>query len=95
MKQVNVHEAKSQLSQLLAEAEAGEDVVIARAGKPIVRLTLVAPEPEGKIYREPGQFKDDIHYSDDWDSPAVNAEIARSFFESETDDELFGPPPGK
>eukprot|EP01030_Chromulinospumella_sphaerica_P020963 gene20963-20889_t len=54
MKQVNVHEAKSQLSQLLADVEAGEEVIIARAGKPVARLTLVVAEPERKIYRQPG-----------------------------------------
>lgn len=41
--QVNVAEAKTQLSQLLARAEAGEEVVIARAGKPVVRLAPIEP----------------------------------------------------
>lgn len=36
--QVNVHEAKTQLSKLLADVEDGADVVIARRGKPVVRL---------------------------------------------------------
>jgi prevent-host-death family protein len=36
---VNIHDAKTQLSQLIARAEKGEDVVIARAGKPVARLT--------------------------------------------------------
>ena len=40
---VNVHDAKSQLSKLIAAAEAGDDVVIARKGKPAVRLVLVRP----------------------------------------------------
>ncbi|MBA3605457.1 MAG: type II toxin-antitoxin system prevent-host-death family antitoxin [Actinomycetota bacterium] len=35
---VNVHEAKTQLSKLLAEVEGGDDVVIARRGKPVARL---------------------------------------------------------
>ncbi|HEX5658401.1 MAG TPA: type II toxin-antitoxin system prevent-host-death family antitoxin [Polyangiales bacterium] len=39
MKQVNVHEAKTQLSKLLEEVEAGGTVVIARAGVPVARLT--------------------------------------------------------
>ena len=44
--QVNVQEAKTRLSQILAAAENGEDVVIARDGKPIVRLVpVVAPPP--------------------------------------------------
>ena len=38
---VNVHNAKSQLSKLIAAAEAGDDVVIARKGKPAVRLVPV------------------------------------------------------
>ena len=40
---VNVHNAKSQLSRLIAAAEAGDDVVIARKGKPAVRLVPVKP----------------------------------------------------
>ena len=38
---VNMHEAKSQLSKLIAAAQAGEDVVIARKGKPAVRLVPI------------------------------------------------------
>jgi prevent-host-death family protein len=44
--QVNVQEAKTRLSQILAAVEGGEDVVIARDGKPVVRLVPVAaPAP--------------------------------------------------
>jgi prevent-host-death family protein len=44
--QVNVQEAKTRLSQILARAESGEDVVIARDGKPVVRLVpVMAPPP--------------------------------------------------
>lgn len=95
MKQVNIHQAKTQLSQLLAEVEAGEEVVIARAGKPVARLTVVAPQPTGAERwpnRRPGRLKGKIFYTDDWDSPEVNAEIARSFYHSDSDAELFGPP---
>jgi prevent-host-death family protein len=42
MKTVNIHEAKTTLSRLVAEAVAGEEVVIARAGKPLVRLVAVS-----------------------------------------------------
>ena len=41
--QVNIHHAKSQLSKLVAAAEAGEDVIIARNGKPAVKLVPVQP----------------------------------------------------
>ncbi len=40
--QVNVHEAKTKLSQLLERVEAGEEVIIARAGRPVARLVLVS-----------------------------------------------------
>lgn len=46
---VNVHQAKSQLSKLMEQAEAGEEVVIARAGKPAVRLVpFTTPGKERK-----------------------------------------------
>lgn len=44
-KQVNVTEAKTKLSQLIDDAAAGEDVVIARAGRPVVRLVPMADPP--------------------------------------------------
>lgn len=53
MKVVNVHEAKTRLSALLATVEQGEDVIIARNGHPIARLTAVAPP----IRREPGVLR--------------------------------------
>ena len=42
MKTVNIHEAKTQLSRLIAEVVAGDEIVIAKAGKPLVRLVAVA-----------------------------------------------------
>ncbi len=44
---VNMHEAKTQLSKLVDRACSGEDVVIARAGKPAVRLVPVEEKPKG------------------------------------------------
>ena len=43
MKAVNVHEAKTKLSQLLARVERGGEVVIARAGKPVAKLVAIEP----------------------------------------------------
>lgn len=40
---INIHDAKAQLSALIARAEAGEEIIIARANKPVVRLVPVAP----------------------------------------------------
>jgi prevent-host-death family protein len=47
---VNVHEAKTHLSRLLERAHAGEEIIIAKNGKPVARLAPLAPAPR----REPG-----------------------------------------
>ena len=69
---VNVHEAKTQLSRLLARAEAGEDVVIARHGAPVVRL--VPCKPKGK--RCFGAMKGKIVVDDDILEPLPEEELA-------------------
>ena len=56
--QVNVQEAKTRLSQILAQAEAGEDVVIARDGKPIVRLVPVQAVPRRELGFVRGELTD-------------------------------------
>lgn len=63
---VNIHEAKTHLSRLLDKASRGEPVVIARAGKPIARLTRVdapAPAAAGRI----GFLKGQVNVPDDFD----------------------------
>jgi len=47
--QFSIHEAKTRLSQLIEQVEAGGDVVIARAGKPVVRLVQVEEEPKPRV----------------------------------------------
>ena len=49
--EVNVHHAKTHLSKLIAAAESGEEVVIARNGKPAVKLVVI-PEKKGRSRRE-------------------------------------------
>ena len=44
MKTVNMHEAKTNLSRLVAEAASGEAFIIARAGRPLVKVEAIAPE---------------------------------------------------
>lgn len=46
MESINIHEAKTRLSQLIARAQKGESFIIAKAGKPMVRVTPIdSPEP--------------------------------------------------
>jgi prevent-host-death family protein len=55
--QFNIHEAKSQLSRLIEQVEAGGEAIIARAGKPVVRLVLVAEAPRRRVLgRLEGRF---------------------------------------
>lgn len=56
--QVNVQEAKTRLSQILAQVESGEDVVIARDGTPIARLVPIERPPPRLIGFVPGQVPD-------------------------------------
>ncbi len=51
---INIHEAKTQLSKLIEEAEAGQEIVIARAGKPAAKLV---PFTALKTERKPGSMK--------------------------------------
>ncbi|MBP6583810.1 MAG: type II toxin-antitoxin system Phd/YefM family antitoxin [Chromatiaceae bacterium] len=50
MIQVNIHEAKTQLSKIIDQACRGEEVVIAKAGTPVVRITAIAPRPSGRQF---------------------------------------------
>jgi prevent-host-death family protein len=49
---VKIHEAKTNLSKLIARAEAGEDIVIARDNEPVVRLTAMEPRARGSGFAE-------------------------------------------
>jgi prevent-host-death family protein len=61
---VNMHQAKSSLSRLVERALAGEDVVIARNGEPLVRLV---PIPKKREPRVPGRMKGQIWIAPDFD----------------------------
>lgn len=71
MPTVNVHQAKTQLSRLLAQVEAGEDVVIARRGQPVARL--VSCKPRSK--RQFGAMKGKIALTDAFFEPLPEDEL--------------------
>jgi prevent-host-death family protein len=73
--QANMHEAKSKLSQLAERASQGEEVIIAKAGKPFVKLVPYTAAPK----RQFGQFRGEFEMADDFDSPEVNDEITALF----------------
>lgn len=72
---MNIHQAKTHLSQLLARVEQGEEFVIAKAGKPLARLIAFRSED---AVRTGGQWKGLVHIGDDFDDPLPD-EIAGPF----------------
>jgi prevent-host-death family protein len=74
---VNVHAAKTNLSRLLERAEAGEEIVIGRAGKPVAKLVPYVPDHPKRVF---GALKGQIRILPGFDE--LDAEIERDFEES-------------
>ncbi len=75
MKKVNIYEAKTRLSQLVEEAASGRDVVIARAGRPVARLTRLAA---AKAKRRLGLLDGRFRVPDDFNRPLPD-DVLRAF----------------
>jgi len=73
MATVNVHEAKTHLSRLLERVEAGEEIVVARNGRPVARLV-----PVGRSARRPGAMKGRIRIGRDFDA-SLPADVGKAF----------------
>ncbi len=65
MTEVNIHEAKTRLSQLLLRVAAGEEIVIARAGKPVAKLVPIRERVRRVLGTDRGRFE----VPDDFDAP--------------------------
>jgi prevent-host-death family protein len=76
--QVNIHEAKTHFSKLVERVEAGEEIVIARSGRPVAKLV---PYVGRKGPRKLGTLRGKIWVAPDWDSDETNEEIWREFWE--------------
>jgi len=84
----NVHEAKSQLSRLLQKAEEGEEVIIARDGQPIVRLTPIAARAKApRVFGQLQGLMTDAE-SDVLFSPEAKASI-QAMFDEALDEPLY------
>lgn len=70
--QVNMHEAKTQLSKLVQAVLDGEEVILARNGEAVVQITKYTPV---KPKRKPGSLRGKIWLADDWDSPETKRMI--------------------
>jgi prevent-host-death family protein len=75
-KQVNVYQAKTQLSQLLQQVETGDEIILARHGKPVARLV---PLQWASAHRVPGGWKSKVWMSPDFDE--LDPELADLFYD--------------
>jgi len=73
METVNIHQAKTQLSKLVERAAAGEEIVIAKAGKPVARIVPLAAVAAP---RRPGLLKGKIRIGKDFDDPLPDDVLA-------------------
>jgi len=79
MRVINIHEAKTHLSRLVEDAGNGEEIIIAKAGKPVARLVQL-PVSERRVPKL-GTLRGKIWMADDWDSPETNEAIWTEFWE--------------
>lgn len=75
--EVNIHEAKTHLSKILERVALGEEVVIAKAGKPIAKLVAVH-QPKTRVF---GSAKGEFVVPDDFNEP--DPEIEKMFYEGD------------
>jgi prevent-host-death family protein len=77
--EVNVHHAKTHLSKLIAAVESGEEVIIARAGKPAVKLVIVPPPVRKSRKHLLGSGIGKLWIAPDAFSPETDLEIQKLF----------------
>jgi prevent-host-death family protein len=82
----NIHEAKTHLSKLIERLAAGEEIVIAKAGKPVAKLV---PYVEDNRPRKAGAWKGKVWLAPDWDSPEADKEIEDHFYADDPEDPLL------
>jgi prevent-host-death family protein len=66
MIEVDIHEAKTHPSRLLAQVEAGGEVIIARSGEPVARLVAIEKSSKKRVL---GQYRGEVIIADDFDDP--------------------------
>ena len=78
---VNVHEAKTHLSKLLARVEAGEEIILARGGAPIAKIV---PIPVQREWAGPGAWKGKYDIPDEWSDEELREMFGSSIFPEES-----------
>ncbi|MCU0245609.1 MAG: type II toxin-antitoxin system prevent-host-death family antitoxin [Bryobacter sp.] len=70
---VNIHAAKTHLSRLVEDAASGEEITLAKAGKPIARLVPCRPANGSRVLAARGMFRGKVLVSPDFDEPMPEA----------------------
>ncbi|RZD15953.1 MAG: type II toxin-antitoxin system prevent-host-death family antitoxin [Candidatus Acididesulfobacter guangdongensis] len=76
MKEINIYEAKTNLSKIINDVLEGEEVIIGRAGLPLVKIVPISGKKKNRIS---GLFKKDIEFSEDIDKP-LSDKIIKQFY---------------
>jgi prevent-host-death family protein len=74
MQVINIHEAKTQFSKLVEAVSLGEEIIIAKAGKPAAKLVPI--DYKKSVVRQPGSMRGQIHIADDFDAPLPDDVLA-------------------
>lgn len=91
-----VHQAKTHLSRLLKEAEAGKEVIVMRGNKPVAKIVAIdQPQAENLPFRLMGAYRGLIHADDSAFDPMTDEELVEYGFDSMLDGDLVPPPDAK
>jgi prevent-host-death family protein len=90
--EINIHQAKTHFSRLIQRVEAGEEITIARAGKPVAKMVAIIPE-QGE--RQLGSLQGQIYIADDFDAPLPDDLLALFNGEAESSGERARKNPGR
>jgi prevent-host-death family protein len=88
-----VHQAKTHLSRLLKEAEAGKEVIVMRGNKPVAKIVAIdQPQAEKLPFRLIGAYRGKIHFDDRAFAPATDEDLIEMGFDDLVDAPLVPPP---
>ncbi len=88
-----VHQAKTHLSRLLKEAEAGKEVVVMRGKKPVAKIVAIDPPAKPAVpFRLLGAYRGKIHFDDSVFDPLTDEELAEYGFDDLLEGDLVPPP---
>ena len=76
MKEINIYEAKTNLSKIVNDVLEGEEIIIGRAGLPLVKIVPIGGKKKNRIS---GLFKNDIEFSKDIDKPLPD-KVIKQFY---------------